>query len=116
MDHSVDLRELRAFLVVARAGSITGAARDLSFGQPDLSRLLRRLEEKLDLTLLVRHGRGVRLTPAGALMAADADRVLTLMREAAVAINASAEVLRLLVVPPAHSSFVTPRARYARAA
>ena len=116
MDHSVDLKELRAILVVGRAGSITGAARDLSIGQPDLSRLLRRLEEKLNLTLLVRHGRGVRLTPAGALMAADADRVLALMREAAMAINASAEVLRLAAVPPSHNTFVTPRTRFARVA
>jgi LysR family transcriptional regulator, nitrogen assimilation regulatory protein len=114
MDHSVDLKEIRAILVIARAGSITRAARDLSIGQPDLSRLLRRLEKKLDLTLLVRHGRGVRLTPEGAVMAANADQVLALMREAAVAINASAEVLKLAAVPPPHTTFVTPRTRYAR--
>jgi LysR family transcriptional regulator, nitrogen assimilation regulatory protein len=116
MDYSVDLRELRALLVVGRAGSITGAARDLGTGQPDLSRLLQKLEEKLGFALLVRHGRGVRLTSAGALMAANADKILGLLREAAMEINASAETVRLLMIPPSLDSFVAPRIRYARAA
>jgi len=50
---------------VVEAGSFSRAASTLSVGQPVLSRLIRRLEEDLQVQLLHRNGRGVRPTEAG---------------------------------------------------
>lgn len=116
MNHSMDLREVRAFLTLERTRNIAGAAKDLNLGQQDLSRLLRRLEEKLGSRLFVRHGLGVELTSAGALMVANAGRVLSLLHEVAVEIDASVETLRLLMVPPSRRSSVAPRGQYTPAA
>jgi LysR family nitrogen assimilation transcriptional regulator len=116
MEAVLDLKDLKALLVVGRDGSITGAARTLNISQPDLSRLLQRLEDKLGQPLLVRHARGVRLTPAGAILAESAEKALSLLREAAAEINATSDTLRLLIVPPSYGSFSAPRAAYFNAA
>lgn len=59
----MDSRKLRYFAVTARLGSFTRAAEELRIAQPALSRRIREIEEELGQELLVRHGRGVRLTP-----------------------------------------------------
>ena len=64
----MDFKEMRYFAHVARAGSFSRAAGELRVAQPALSRQIRKLEDQLGVALLVRHGRGVRLTNAGALL------------------------------------------------
>src|SRR5262245_24461103 len=64
----MDLKEMRYFSYVARAGSFSRAASELRIAQPALSRQIRKLEDRLGVKLLVRHGRGVRLTSAGAVL------------------------------------------------
>ena len=61
-DHFSDLF---AFIVVARARSLTRAAAHLRVTQPALSYTIRNLEEKLGVSLLVRSTRGVSPTEAG---------------------------------------------------
>lgn len=61
----MNLIHLRTLVAVADSGSLTHAARDLGFTQPALSRHVTALERETGATLLERHGRGVRLTPAG---------------------------------------------------
>lgn len=61
----LDLRPLYYFVQVAERGSFSRAAAALSISQPILSRLVRRLEEHLQIQLLHRTGRGVELTEAG---------------------------------------------------
>jgi molybdate transport repressor ModE-like protein len=62
MHDSLDWTSARVFLVVARTGSLTAAARRLGLSQPTVSRHLAALEDSLGAKLLVRHARGVRLT------------------------------------------------------
>lgn len=59
------LRQLRYFVAIARAGSISRAAELLHITQPSLSQHMAALEEELGVALLKRHARGVSLTPAG---------------------------------------------------
>lgn len=60
------LRQLRAFVAVARAGSFTQAAKALHLSQPALTVQVRQLEEALGTPLFDRNTRAVRLTRIGA--------------------------------------------------
>jgi LysR family transcriptional regulator, nitrogen assimilation regulatory protein len=61
----MDLRQLRYFTVIAYAGSLTAAARQLRIAQPALSQHVLALERELGARLLERGARGVRLTESG---------------------------------------------------
>lgn len=63
--HSLDIRLLRYFAVVAEENNISRAAQRLFMSQPPLSRHIRQLEERLGLTLFVRHTKGLTLTEEG---------------------------------------------------
>jgi DNA-binding transcriptional LysR family regulator len=72
----VELRHLRAFEAVARLGSFTHAAAELSITQPALSRTIRQLEDALGVTLLDRGSRHVDTTPAGRIFLDHVERML----------------------------------------
>jgi aminoethylphosphonate catabolism LysR family transcriptional regulator len=57
--------QLRAFHLVADAGSFSLAARTAGLSQPTLSAQVRALEASYAVDLFDRRGRGVRMTPAG---------------------------------------------------
>src|ERR1700761_1413390 len=61
----LNLREIRAFIAVAEAGSFTRAALRLHLSQPALTVQIRRLEEAVGARLFDRNSRNVALTPAG---------------------------------------------------
>jgi DNA-binding transcriptional LysR family regulator len=61
----LNLREIRAFIAVAEAGSFTRAAVRLHLSQPALTVQIRRLEEMVGARLFDRNSRNVALTPVG---------------------------------------------------
>jgi len=62
---NLTLRQLRAFVAVAEAGSFTGAAKQFPLTQSALSLLVKDLEADLRVRLLDRTTRAVRLSEAG---------------------------------------------------
>ena len=62
----MELRQLRYFLTVTEAGSLSKAASVVGIAQPALSRQIRALEEEIGVQLFYRHGRGIRVTEEGA--------------------------------------------------
>jgi LysR family transcriptional regulator, nitrogen assimilation regulatory protein len=76
-ERALGLRELRYFLSVAQTGNVGRAAQLLNVSQPAISLQLRKLEDGLGTQLLLRHGRGVSLTAAGACLR---DRLHTIMQ------------------------------------
>src|SRR4029079_5856737 len=64
--------DVRIFLAVAEAGSVSGAARQLKLGQPTISRRLAEMEEALGARLFARGVRGATLTSAGERLLAPA--------------------------------------------
>ncbi len=73
----VDLAELRAFCVAVELGSLGRAARLMRVTQPALSKRMRELELLAGTPLLARSARGVRPTPAGERLYAEARPLLT---------------------------------------
>lgn len=65
MDKNIELRQLRYFVAIVEAGSLSAASRTLHIAQPALSHHLRLLENSLGQPLLYRQPRGVQVTPAG---------------------------------------------------
>ncbi len=72
----MDLWQLRYFLAVAEELNVSRAAQRLHISQPPLSRAIKQLEVLLGVALFERHGKGMRLTPAGQRLRAEAVRLL----------------------------------------
>jgi DNA-binding transcriptional LysR family regulator len=72
----LDLGRLRMLDAVATHGSINAAAEALGYTASAISQQLSKLERETGCGLLERHGRGVRLTEPGALLAGSARRIL----------------------------------------
>lgn len=72
--------DLRCFLVVARGGGLSGAARDLGISPQTAGRRIAALEATLGVPLFVRHPSGYRLTEDGRAMLGDAEKVEETMR------------------------------------
>lgn len=77
--------QLRTFLAVADARSVSDAAEHLVVSQSAVSASMAGLQRELGVRLLERDGRGVRLTAEGTVYAGYARRVLGLLDEALIA-------------------------------
>jgi LysR family transcriptional regulator, hca operon transcriptional activator len=93
MGVEMELRHLRYFVAVAKAGSLTVAAEQiLHTSQPSLSRQMRDLEQEVGAKLLTRRTRGIELTPAGRVFLDHARLVLS-------QVEAGAEAARRVAHP-----------------
>lgn len=77
----MELRILRSFLAVARAQSISGAAKSLHISQPSLSRQIMDLEEELGTKLFHRGNRRIMLTEQGMLLQKRAEQIVDLVHK-----------------------------------
>lgn len=78
----MNIKQLQAFLVVAREHQITAAAKRLYTTQPPLSYQMKQLEKELGVRLFVRNAHGIRLTAAGQTFQRYAQRIVNLERQA----------------------------------
>ncbi|GJG99392.1 LysR family transcriptional regulator [Paraburkholderia terrae] len=77
-----DLAQLRTFVAVAEAGSVSAGAERVFLSQSSASEQLKKLEERAGQPLFLRGKQGVTATPAGAKLLDHARRILA-MSEAA---------------------------------
>jgi len=75
-----DYGSLRAFVAVARSGSVSKAALQLHLTQPGVSLKLKQLQEQLGLTLFKRHPQGLSLTADGMALLPSAEQALASAR------------------------------------
>lgn len=107
----MDFRQLRYFAHIARAGSFKRAASELNVAQPALSRQIRKLEDDLGVELLVRHGRGVRLTSSGSILLDGAEAISNLMAQTGERVKGGSSTATQHVslgVPPAAGLLIVP--------
>ncbi|MBE03268.1 LysR family transcriptional regulator [Marinobacter lutaoensis] len=87
------LQTLRAFVTVAREGSVSRAAERLHLSQPAVSLKLKQLQQDLGLTLFERRPQGLALTADGQALLPSAEQALAAM----AAFEQSARALHSLV-------------------
>jgi DNA-binding transcriptional LysR family regulator len=98
----MELRTLRYFVAIARAGSVTAAAAALHVAQPSLSRQMRHLERQLGMDLFVRDDGRFRLSAAGAALLPVVERLL------AQAEQTRAEAAAIAAGRPHHLTIAAP--------
>ena len=107
----LDVNRLRVIDAVARHGSVTAAAKELHYSQPSVTHHLARLEAETGAQLLQRVGRGIRLTPAGQLLADRAAEIIGRIDAAGAELSAhvglNAGRVRLAGFASANGSLVT---------
>jgi LysR family transcriptional regulator, nitrogen assimilation regulatory protein len=107
----MELKELRNFMRVAHAGSVSRAAQELRLAQPALSRQINKLEHELGTPLFSRHGRGMRLSAAGSRLLERAEAIAQLVQQTREEIREDRSPTRgrlVLGVPPAAGRLIVP--------
>ena len=109
---------LLAFEAVARLGSATAAAQELSLTQSAISRQLKTLEDQLGVALVARQGRQLSLTDAGSSYVTQVREILNRLAQASVNLhtNPTGGSLNLAILPAFGMHWLAPRLRdFARA-
>lgn len=89
--------QLRTFIAVVQAGSITVAANKLFVSQAAVSSVLIGLKQELGVELVVRDGRGIRVTSSGQVLYKYSQLLLGLLEETRTATMAEADPRRSLL-------------------
>jgi len=97
--HLPSTKDLRAFELAAKLGSIKAAADQLHLTPSALSRRIQGLEEELGNTLFIRDSRGVTLTEAGRQYAQRLAEIFQALEQATSSVRVS-QALRLKVIAP----------------
>ncbi|MGB1010139.1 MAG: LysR family transcriptional regulator [Thiolinea sp.] len=102
--------QLKAFESVARNGSVSAAARELSLTQGAVSRLIQKLENQLTIQLFHRVNRRMELTTAGNSYAPDIRRALDIIATASLTLraNPAGGTLRLAILPTMGTRWLAP--------
>ncbi len=106
----LDLHTIRIVRAIAEHGSITAAATALGYSQPALSQHLRRAESRLGAPLVLRVGRGVRLSEPGRVVARHAGPILAALTaaedELSRLVDQATGTVRVAAFPSASSTIV----------
>ncbi|WP_282607164.1 LysR family transcriptional regulator [Pelagibius sp. Alg239-R121] len=88
---NLSLKQIRAFVCVAKHGSFSQAAQELAISQPALTLSIQQFEEIVGVALLHRTTRSVSLTRQGREFLPNAEKILNDIQAAIFSVRASAE-------------------------
>ena len=106
------LKALRTFEAVARHGSFTSAATELNVTQSAVSRMIKSLEEVLQLELFERSGRHIRLTEDGVYYAERVSKAMDMLESASrelIDTRAGRGTLSIGMLPTFGTKWLLPR-------
>ncbi|PGM64824.1 LysR family transcriptional regulator [Bacillus cereus] len=78
----MEINDLIIFKTVANEGSISKAAKELGYVQPNVTERIKKLEQELETPLLHRDNKGVSLLPSGDILLDYTNKILNLLEEA----------------------------------
>jgi LysR family glycine cleavage system transcriptional activator len=102
------LLAIEVFAMAARAGSFSGAARELKITQSAVSRQVQQLERSLGATLFVRHKGGLRLTSDGEAILPVVDEVFGRLAKVCDSVRNASQVLTLRMPPTLATRWFLP--------
>ena len=106
----LNVGRLKVLVEVAARGSFSAAAEELSYTQSAVSQQVATLEAETGMTLLERHARGVRVTPAGEALVGHAEGILARLEAAESELSAIAGLragrLRMASFPTAGATLM----------
>lgn len=88
------LRQLQFFIAAAEAGSVTGAARELSISQSSVTEAIQALEDDLGVQLFERMARGLLITQKGSAFLRHARQILADVATSRTAFSSENEPLK----------------------
>ncbi|MCV2878328.1 LysR substrate-binding domain-containing protein [Sedimentimonas flavescens] len=106
---NITLRQLSYLLAIARTGSFSRAAESVHVTQPALSMQIKELEAELGLQLVERRPREARLTRAGRMVVARAERIEAELRALQAEVRTGRGQVNLGVIPTI-APYLLPRA------
>lgn len=77
----MEFKDLEIFQMVAKKGTVTEAAKELSYVQSNITARIKKLEIELNTPLFNRHNRGMTLTPEGKKLLVYCEKILSLTNE-----------------------------------
>ncbi|MGN4444184.1 LysR family transcriptional regulator [Bacillus cereus group sp. MYBK79-1] len=85
----MEINDLIIFKTVASEGSISKAAKELGYVQPNVTERIKKLEQELETPLLHRDNKGVSLLPSGDILLDYTNKILALLEAAKDEIKAT---------------------------
>ena len=90
----LNLSQLQTFVTVVAEGSMTAAADKLYLTQPAVSQQMKNLEDELDVELIVRGSKQIRMTAQGEVLYEHAKKILSLVQQTEISIKSVGAQLR----------------------
>lgn len=91
----MEINDLIIFKTVVNEGSISKAAEELGYVQPNITERIKKLEQELETQLLHRSNQGISLLPPGETLLEYTDKILNLLEEAKHEIKVSGKCYRI---------------------
>ncbi|WP_433747328.1 LysR family transcriptional regulator [Falsibacillus pallidus] len=91
----MEFNDLIIFKTVAQEGSISKAAKELGYVQPNVTERIKKLEMELGTPLITRTNKGISLLPAGETLIAYTDKIMNLIDDAKNEIKRSGAIRRI---------------------
>src|SRR5699024_10095040 len=79
--NNMEFKDLEIFQIVAQKGTITKAAKELSYVQSNITSRIQKLETELNIPLVNRHKRGMTLTSEGKKLLVYSEKILSRTNE-----------------------------------
>lgn len=91
----MEINDLQIFLKVAECSSISKAAEELGYVQPNVSERVKKLEEELGVPLFIRNNRGVEILPAGEIVQNYGKKLISLIEEMKGKVQSEIEIYNI---------------------
>ncbi|MCM3163707.1 LysR family transcriptional regulator [Metabacillus litoralis] len=105
----MELNDLVIFKAVANEGSISKAAKELGYVQPNVTERIKKLEQQFETPLLHRNNKGVSLLPSGEILLDYINKILSLLDEAKNEIKQSCDSYRIATSQTILSDYLSIR-------
>lgn len=105
----MELNDLIIFKTVANEGSISKAAKELGYVQPNVTERIKKLEQQLETPLLHRSNKGVTLLPSGEILLDYINKIFNLLDEAKNEIKKSGDCYRIATSQTILANYLSSR-------